>query len=94
MYILNKKYKFKYNETIKVLPKYMISWILFIASILILKLIIPTTLESRLIQIPILCIFALISFGIYIIINYKNGNFQKVFGNKVDKILKKLKLIK
>ena len=94
MHILNKKYKFKYTETFKALPKYILSWIIFIITILVLKLIIPTTLESRILQIPILCIFAIISFGIYIIINYKNGNLKKVFGNKLDKILKKLKLIK
>ena len=94
MHILNKKYKFKYTETFKALPKYILSWIIFIITILVLKLIIPTTIESRVLQIPILFIFALISFGIYIIINYKNGNLKKVFGNKLDKILKKLKLIK
>ena len=93
MYILNKKYKFNYNETIKALPKYILSWLIFIITILLLKLVIPTTLENRILQIPILCIFAIISFGIYIIINYKNGNLKKVFGNKIDKIFKKLKLI-
>ena len=94
MYILNKKYKFNYNETIKSLPKYILSWLIFIITILLLKLVIPTTLENRILQIPILCVFAIISFGIYIIINYKNGNLKKVFGNKIDKIFKKLKLIK
>ena len=93
MYILNKKYKFNYNETIKALPKYILSWLIFIITILLLKLVIPTTLENRILQIPILCVFAIISFGIYIIINYKNGNLKKVFGNKIDKIFKKLKLI-
>lgn len=93
MYILNKKYKFNYNETIKSLPKYILSWLIFIITILLLKLVIPTTLENRILQIPILCVFAIISFGIYIIINYKNGNLKKVFGNKIDKIFKKLKLI-
>ena len=91
LYILNKKYKFEYNETIKVLPKYLISWIIFIITIVLLKLIIPTNLSSRLLQIPILSLFGIISFSIYILISYKNGNLQKVFGNKVNKIVNKFK---
>ena len=94
LYVLNKKYKFEYNDTLNTLPKYLISWIIFIISIELLKIIIPTNLTNRLLQIPILCIFGIISFIIYLFINYKNNNLQKVFGPKLNKILKKLKLVK
>jgi len=87
---LKKKYNFNYNKTLKKLPKYLISWLIFIISILLLKLIIPTTLSSRIIQIPILCLFGLLSFSIYLFINYKNGNLKEVFGNKFDNIIKKV----
>ncbi len=89
LYILNKKYKFEYQETIKVLPKYIASWIIFIISIILLKLLIPTNLDGRLVQIPILIAYGLISFSIYLFISYKNGNLQKVFGNRVNKLVNK-----
>lgn len=86
---LKKKYYFHFNSTIKRLPKYIISWISFTIVILVLKLFIPTTLENRFIQIPILALYGIISFLIYIYINYKNGNIRVVFGEKINNILKK-----
>lgn len=87
--ILNKKYGFKFMTTAKRLPHYLLSWIIFILSIILLKQVIPTTLDNRLIQIPILCAYGLISFLIYFYINYKNGNLKIVFGNKLHNKLKK-----
>lgn len=79
MYVLNKKYNFSFRDTLKRLPKYIVSWSAFILVIVILKLFIPTNLTGRLIQIPILMIFGLISFGIYMIMNYYNGNLRSLF---------------
>ena len=93
LYTLRKKYNFSFKATINRLPHYIISWVIFIISILLLKLIIPTNLEGRLINIPVLAIYGIISFAIYIYINYINGNIKLVFGqgliNKVKKILKR-----
>ena len=91
LYILNKKYNFKYKETITVIPNYLISWLILIISIILLKQIIPTTINNRLLQIPILLTYGIISFSIYLYISYKNKNLQKVFGNKIEKIIKKIK---
>ena len=87
--ILNKKYGFKFNDSIKRIPSYIISWVIFILVILLLKLFIPVDLESRLIQVPILFVYGIVSFLVYFYINYKNGNLKIVFGSKLDKILKK-----
>ena len=87
--ILNKKYDFKFNASAKRIPHYLFSWIIFSLTIILLKQIIPTNLESRLIQIPILCAYGIISFLIYIYINYKNGNLKIVFGDKLHNKLKK-----
>ena len=57
----------------------MISIIVFVLSIILLKQIIPTNLNGRLVQIPILLIYGIISFGIYFVINYYNGNLKKLF---------------
>ena len=91
MYVLYKKYGFNYNETIKILPKYVISWIVFILIIEIGKLIVPINLGNRLIQIQILSLFGITSFLVYMFINYKNGNLEKVFGKRIDNIFNKLK---
>ncbi len=77
--ILNKKYKFSFNETIKKLPKYIISYIIFTLVLIIMKQFIPIDLNGRLIQIPILLLYGVVSFGIYIVINYFNGNLKNIF---------------
>ena len=56
-------------------------------SIVILKVVVPTDLEGRFIQIPILCLFGIVSFSIYFIISYKNGNLERVFGKRLIKII-------
>ena len=94
LYILRKKYSFNYNETIKLLPKYIISWLVLVIVIIILTKIIPINLTNRLIQIPILATYGRISFSIYILISYKNGNLTKVFGTRINKIFKKLNITK
>lgn len=77
--VLNKKYKFKFTDTAKKLPGYIVSWSVFIIVITILKLIIPINLHGRLAQIPVLAVYGIISFGIYALINYRNGNLTEIF---------------
>lgn len=80
--ILHKKYKFSFSDTAKRLPNYIISWTIFILIITLMKLFIPTNLNGRLIQIPILLLYGIVSFGIYILINYYNGNLTNIFNIK------------
>lgn len=87
--ILKRKYLFRFDQTFKKLPKYLFSWLCFILSIYLMKLFIPTNLPGRFIQIPILMVYGVISFLIYIYMNYKNGNIKSVFGNKIHFALKK-----
>ena len=91
MYVLNKKYNFSFRDTVKRLPNYFISYILFVVVIIAMKLIIPTELKNRFIQIPILILFAIVSLGVYIYINYKNGNLENVFGDRIGKFSQKIK---
>ena len=95
LYTLKKKYNFSFKTTINRLPHYIYSWIVFIITILLLKLIIPTNLSGRLINVFVIGIYGLVSFIIYFYINYKNGNLKLVFGNnltnKIKRILKRTK---
>ena len=77
--VLKKKYEFNFSETVKKLPSYVISWLIFEISIVLLKYIIPTDLSGRLMQMPILLVYGIISFGIYALINYLNGNIKELF---------------
>lgn len=79
---LHKKYGFNFTDTKHRLPSLVISWLVFEISIVLLKLVVPTNLDSRLIQIPILALFGVISFGIYILLNYKMGNLTNLFDLK------------
>ena len=76
---LHKKYGFSFTDTKHRLPSLVISWLVFEVSIVLLKLVVPTNLNGRLIQIPILALFGVVSFGIYILINYKTGNLTNLF---------------
>ena len=80
--VLHKKYKFNFSDTRKKLPGYVVSWIIFEIIIVLLKMIVPTNLDGRLIQIPILILFGVVSFGIYILIHYFNGNLLSLFNLK------------
>lgn len=80
--VLRKKYGFSFSDTRKRLPNYVISWVVFEIVIVLLKLVIPTNLSGRLIQIPILMIFGIVSFGIYLVMNYFNGNLTNLFDIK------------
>lgn len=77
--VLHKKYKFSFSDTRKRLPNYVISWLVFEMVIILMKLVVPTNLDGRLIQIPILMLFGVVSFGIYLVINYFNGNLNNLF---------------
>ena len=88
--ILNKKYNFSFIETIKRLPKFIFSWLIFIISILLLKLFIPINISNRLLQIPILTIYGVLSFLIYIFINYKNNIIKEILGTNINNKLKKI----
>jgi O-antigen/teichoic acid export membrane protein len=85
LYVLKKKYGFSFHKTKTKIWSFLMSWVIFIITIQILKIFIPTNIDGRLIQIPILAIYGLVSFGIYGIINYLNGNLQEIFSIKLKK---------
>lgn len=80
--VLKNKYGFKFDDTRKRLPSYVISWLVFEVVVVLLKLIVPTNLDGRIIQIPILLLFGVVSFGIYFVISYFNGNLNNLFDIK------------
>ena len=89
--ILRQKYGFRFLNTIKRIPSYLLSWISLILTIQILKIWIPIDLQNRLLQIPILTLYGIIGFVVYIYINDKFGNIKEVFGTNVNSMMKKIR---
>ena len=87
--ILSYKYGFKFNSSLTKLPSIILSNLCFIIVILLLKYIIPINLTSRFIQIPVIMVYAICAFGVYLLINYRNGNLKNVLGIDLKKIFKK-----
>jgi len=84
---LKRKMEFNYKETIKSIPRFILSLIILIPMIYIFNKFLPIDNPNRLVQILNLAISGVISGGIYLLINFKH---IKVL--LPEKILKKLKL--
>ena len=95
--ILYKKYGFRFKKTVKRLPLYIVSWFVFVLVILLLKVFIPVDMKGVLIQIPILMVYGIVSFFVYLCLNDRFGNIKEVFGLSVKEIilgvLRKIKII-
>lgn len=86
---LNKEMKLNYQETVKIIPRFLISVIILYGFLKLFNIILPINNPSRLIQIINLLISGLICAGIYLLINYKY--IKDLLPNK---LLKKLHLDK
>lgn len=89
---LKREYNFSFKSTLNKLFSYAISWGVFILVICVLKVVIPIDLSGRLVQIPVILMYGLVSFGLYIFINYRNGNIKEVLGIDLRDALKKKKV--
>lgn len=68
---LNKEMKFNYQETIKLIPRFLISTTILIITLKLFNIILPIDNPSRLIQVFNLAIAGIVSGGIYLLINFK-----------------------
>lgn len=86
---LNKEMKLNYQETLKVLPRFIISTIILVISLKLFNVILPIDNSSRLMQILNLLISGITCGGTYILINYRY--LKELLPRK---ILQKLHLVK
>ena len=68
---LQKNMDFNYKETFQIIPRFIISVIILVMTLILFNNILPTTNSSRLIQILNLAISGIISGTVYICINFK-----------------------
>ena len=69
---LKKKMNLNHQETLKSIPRFIISVIILITSLNIFNHILPINTTSRVIQLLNILISGVISGGIYLVINWKN----------------------
>ena len=72
MIYLNKTIKFNYTETIKSLPRFILSLLVLIPMIYLFNKILPIDSSSRIIQLINLGISGIFCGGVYLIINFKH----------------------
>ena len=87
MHYLNKEMHLNYKETIKSIPKFILSSIILIAMLEIFKLFLPVTSNRKIVQLFNVMITGIVCGGVYILINFK-----ELASILPEKIVKKLKL--
>lgn len=88
---LKKELQFNYKETIKTIPRFIISIIILILLILGFNKILPTNSQSKLIQLFNLVITGIVCGSIYLIINFKHIKklLPAKITNKIENLIKK-----
>lgn len=84
---LNKEMHIEYKETLQIVPRFILSTVMLIATLFIFKMLLPIDSRSRLIQVFNILFSGIISGGLYLIINLKS--IKTVLPAK---LLKKLRL--
>lgn len=85
---LNKKCGVNYEETAKQLVNTLCGTVLMIISLLLVKLVVPLSSESRFMNLPIIIVYTIVGGAVYLFYMYKTKSINQVFG---DKILNKFK---
>lgn len=87
MNYLNKEMHLNYKETIKTIPRFIISTVLLVVMLELFKQILPVNSSSKLLQLINIGITGIVCGGTYILVNFKS-----IISILPDSIVKKLKL--
>ena len=87
MHYLNKEMHLNYYETIKAIPRFILSTILLITMLEIFKIILPINSPNKINQLINISITGIVCGGTYILVNFKS-----IISILPDKIVKKLRL--
>lgn len=91
LYMINKKFKISYSNSLNNIGKSMISVMIMYMVLLIINLFIPINSMSRFGSIIEIGMFAIIGVIIYFICTFKSGVIDEIFGkDMVNKILRKV----
>ena len=86
---ISRKYNLSFKTTFKRGLLSLIATIMMIALMMLVKVIIPLDTVNRLVSLGIVMLYALIGGSFYIILTYKLGLMQAIFGNNIINRIKK-----
>lgn len=81
MFVLHRKYKINYNDTIKQFMNVFCSSMIMIIGLLLLHLVVPRVVDSRILNVFIILLYVVVGAVIYLIASYKTGSIKEIFGN-------------
>ena len=89
---LRRKCGVSYMPTVKLLGKIILADIAMLAVLFVLKLFIPIYTSSRLLNIPIIAIYAIVGIVVYFFVSHKFNLIEEVFGSTIiNKITSKFR---
>ncbi len=89
--VLKKEQKLKYGDTFKTLLKTLVPATVMVVVVLLLKMIVPVNYASKASCILYIAVISIIGAIVYLVIAYKQGLLDKVFGREyLNKIIKKI----
>ncbi len=89
--VLKVKYKINYEKTIKNTIDILFTTVLMVVILLILKLFIPAAVSSRLLNILVIALYAIVGGVFYLVFTFKMGIVKNVFGDRLEKLIKRKK---
>ena len=91
LHILKKEQKLKYGDTFKTLLKTLVPATVMVVVVLLLKMVVPVNYASKASCILYIAVISIIGAIVYLVIAYKQGLLDKVFGREyLNKIIKKI----
>ena len=91
LHILKKEQKLKYGDTFKTLLKTLVPATVMVVVVLLLKMVVPVNYASKASCILYIAVISIIGAIVYLVIAYKQGLLDKVFGREyLNKIVKKI----
>ena len=89
--VLKKEQKLKYGDTFKTLLKTLVPATVMVVVVLLLKMAVPVNYASKASCILYIAVISIIGAIVYLVIAYKQGLLDKVFGREyLNKIIKKI----
>ena len=86
--VLNLKYKIKYEKVAKNAIDIIFTTVLMLIVLFAFKMFVPVVVDNRLLNILVICFYALVGSVVYFTFAKKMGIIKNVFGDSLDKIFK------
>lgn len=89
--VLKVKYKVNYEKTIKNFVDILVTTFLMVGLLFIMKFIVPSSVHSRLLNILIIALYSIVGGIFYLVFTFKTQIVKNVFGDKLNKFIKRKK---